>query len=332
MNIIKFYLFYIFSKFISSQINITEDEYFYVKKFYIEISDSKFDFKLIQNSASNKLMNLLPLENQQTQIYNESILINLNTNINIDQSIKTFNLNKGNIYTDGSNLIIYYGNSKIIEYESLVLIGNIENIDNLINIIINNKISKVTIKISCENSFIGFEIKNITVSDPTIVLFNKYSYSFFSIPNLYYGTDEPLYQNCVINEVKNYEIICTFSEEEIFDNFLKYKEPVSIFEIIPGCNKKIRSKFYLKFVYNLKCENIKYKVSKNGEKCVFSPYFYYICIGVPIINFFILLFFGIGAYNSTDEKKTFICVILSCVLVLGLFNVLSFIPFYKKIF
>jgi hypothetical protein len=75
----------VFIEFISSQINQIEDEYFYVKNFYLEIMNSKFYSKIQQNSVSNKFINLLPLENQPTQTDKEKFLILLSVNINIDK-------------------------------------------------------------------------------------------------------------------------------------------------------------------------------------------------------------------------------------------------------
>jgi hypothetical protein len=198
MNIIKFYILYVFIKLISSE-DIFEDKFFYNKKFYLELKNSIFYTTIIQNSVSNELMSLLPLENQQTFFDNEKILIHLSVYINIDKSIKTSNLIKGNIYIDGSNLIIYYGTSRIIQNESFVYIGNIENIDIFIETITNNQISNINIKLSCENSFFENDKKNISQSNPSLILFNKYSLNFNSVPNLFFGDNEPLYKNCNIN-------------------------------------------------------------------------------------------------------------------------------------
>ena len=122
MKIIIFYTFSFFILFISSQTNSLNDEYFYVKKFYLELMDSIIYSTIVQNSVSSQLMNLLPLEGQQPLIDDEKITILLSTNIKIDTSIKTSNLIKGNILTDGSKIIIFYGNSRIDEYDSFVTI------------------------------------------------------------------------------------------------------------------------------------------------------------------------------------------------------------------
>ena len=341
INIIKLNIFLVFIEFISSQINQIEDEYLYVKNFYLEIMNYTFYSKIQQNSVSNKFINLLPLENQPTQIDNEKFTILLSFNINIDNSIRIVNLNKGNIYIDGSHLIIYYGTPRIIQNESFVYIGNIEKIDLFIETITNNQISIINIKLSCENSFFENDKKNISQSNPSLILFNKYSLNFNSVPNLYFGDNERLYKNCNINEDKKYEIICSFSEDEIKRNFFLYKDPVEIFEIIPGCNHKIKSKFFIKFDYNniiknckklsddnykcKKCKNKNYKVSNNGDKCVYSSYFYYICIGVPIINIFAFIIILIINFkcNYQDSIKNFL--ILTPIII---FDVLSFIPLY----
>ena len=344
MNIIKFYILYVFIKLISSE-DIIEDKFFYNKKFYLELKNSIFYTTIIQNSVSNELMSLLPLENQQTFFDNEKILIHLSVYINIDKSIKTSNLIKGNIYIDGSNLIIYYGSSRINENESLVILGNIEKIDSLIDTIINDKISIINIKMSCEISFIVDEkVYNVSKSNPTIILINKYSFDFNTVPNIYYGDDkheEPLYKNCKINKDKKFEILCSFSEDEIKKNFFLYKKSVVIFEIIPGCSKKIYSQIYINFNYIIKnckkfsndfykckeCKNKNYKVSINGEKCVFTSYFYYICIGLPIINiFFIIICIAIVInYGNKDNK---ICTAVCFGIGLALLDTLSFLPLY----
>ena len=116
MKIIIFYTFSFFILFISSQTNSLNDEYFYVKKFYLELMDSIIYSTIVQNSVSSQLMNLLPLEGQQPLIDDEKIMILLSVNINIDTSIRTANLIRGNILTDGSKIIFFYGNSRIDEY------------------------------------------------------------------------------------------------------------------------------------------------------------------------------------------------------------------------
>ena len=342
MKIIIFYTFSFFINFISSQTNSLNDEYFYVKKFYLEILDSIIYSSIIQNSVSTELMNLLPLEGQQPLIDDEKITILLSTNINIDTSIKTANLIKGNILTDGSKIIIFYGNSRIDKYDSFVTIGKILDIELLINIIIdNNQIPKMNFGISCENSFIDLDEKNISKSHPSIVLFNSYSYNFDTVPNIYFG-DEPLYKNCKINKNKKYEIICSFSEDEIKRYCFLYKDPVPIFEIIPGCTQKIQSDIFLKFEciinnckeYNednnkcKKCKKPKYKVSNDGEKCVIRSYFYYLCIGVPIIDTFLIIFL-ILLWPKVQYNDKIFGLILFILLFLVLFNILSFIPLLK---
>ena len=245
MKIIIFYTFSFFIMFISSQTNLIndDDEYFYVKKFYLEIMNSKIYSTIVQNSVSSQLMNLLPLEGQQPLIDDEKIMILLSANINIDTSIKTSNLIKGNILTDGSKIIIFYGNSRINEYESFVTIGKIIEIDLLVDIIINNQISKMNFGISCENSFMEKENKNISKSNPSIFLFNKYSYDFYTVPNIYYG-DEKLYKNCIINKDKKYEIICSFSEEEIKRNFFLYKDQFQYLRLSQDVPKKFKVIFF----------------------------------------------------------------------------------------
>ena len=357
MNIIIFYIFYVFIKFILSQINITEDNYFYGKKFYLEIMNSTFYFSIIQNSFSNELINLLPLENQQLYIENEKILIHLNINIKINISITTTYLNKGNILTDGSNLIIYFGNSTINQY-SFLFLGNIEGIDSLIDIIINKVISNINIKLLCENSFINTledehysDYKYITLSNPSFTLFNRYYYDFYTVPNIYYGNHEPLYKKCKINEDKKYEIICTFSKKEIKRNFDLYKKPPPIYEIIPGCAQKIQSKIFLYFQkhikncieyyeYNkcFKCKNKMYMVSEYDEKCEPTFYFFFLCIIVPIINLIFLI--SLYIYNCDKSGKKCVpcgeffysckrgCATITVLLLLVSFNVLSFLILY----
>jgi hypothetical protein len=214
--------------------------------------------------------------------------------------------------------------------------------------VIDNQISNINIKIkvNCENSFIRKDKKIVSLSYPSIILFNKNSYDFNSIPNLYYGDNIPLYKNCKISEDKKYEIICSFSEDEIEKNFFLFKEPVPIFEIIPGCKQKIESEFLLEFDFSIKncikfydddkhicmrCKNKKYKVSYNGEKCLYSSYFYYICIGVPIINiallvpFFLIIVLQLISFTKNEK----IGIIISNIIAIFLFNILSFIPLYK---
>ncbi len=197
-------------------------------------------------------------------------------------------------------------------------------------------------KMSCENSFIDNEEVNvISISNPTIILFNKYSYDFNTVPNIYYGDNEPLYKNCKIDKDKKYEIICSFSEDEIEKNFFLYWASIEIFEVIPGCSNKIYSKFYIKFDYTIKnckefrdekhkcveCKNKKYKVSINREKCEYSSYFYYICIGVPIINVFSFILCVVIVKNLKYKDEKFIATGVIGSLVV-LFDILSFIPLY----
>lgn len=197
-------------------------------------------------------------------------------------------------------------------------------------------------KMSCENSFLdNKEVYIISKSNPTIILFNKYSYDFNTVPNIYYGDNEPLYKNCKIDKDKKYEIICSFSEDEIEKNFFLYNTSIVIFEVIPGCSNKIYSKFYIKFDYTIKnckefsdekhkcvkCKNKKYKVSINGEKCVYSSYFYYICIGVPIINVFSFILCVVIVMNQERKDDKFVAVGVIGFLVV-LFDILSFIPLY----
>ena len=184
--------------------------------------------------------------------------------------------------------------------------------------------------ISCENSFIDLDEKNISKSHPSIVLFNSYSYNFDTVPNIYFG-DEPLYKNCKINKKKKYEIICSFSEDEIKRNSFLYKDPVPIYEIIPGCTQKIQSDIFLKFEYIIKnckefnkdnnkckkCKNtIKYKVSNDGEKCVITSYFYYLCIGVPIIDTYLIIILIIVLFYKKNEASF---------IVLGIFLIFNFL-------
>ena len=55
MNIIKFYILYVFIKLISSE-DIFEDKFFYNKKFYLELKNSIFYTTIIQNSVSNEFL------------------------------------------------------------------------------------------------------------------------------------------------------------------------------------------------------------------------------------------------------------------------------------
>ena len=197
-------------------------------------------------------------------------------------------------------------------------------------------------KISCENSFVdNNEVYIISKSNPTIFLFNKYSYNFKTIPNIFYGYNEPLYKNCKIDKDKKYEIICSFSEDEIKKNFFKYNTSIAIFEVIPGCNKNIYSKFYIKFDYIIKnckkftdnnhkcvkCNDKKYKVSFNGEKCEYSSYFYYLCIGIPIINIFFFTLCIVLVINFGDKCEKIGTIVFFCIMV-AIFDTLCFIPLY----
>ena len=97
--------------------------------------------------------------------------------------------------------------------------------------------------IACENSFIDIDEKIISISNPSIFLFNKYSYNFYTVPNIYFG-DEPIYKNCKINKDKKYEIICSFSEDEIKKYFFYIKIQFQYMRLSQDALKKSKVTFF----------------------------------------------------------------------------------------
>lgn len=212
MKIFKFNIILIFIKFILSENNIVEDNN---NKFYFEYINSIFYISIIENSVTNQLMNMLPLENKNIQKDDEKILVFLNYNINLTNSTKTTYISKGNILIDGYNLIIYYGSTKFTQEEFFVTIGFFDNIDSFLEILNNNPISNLNFGILCSNTFVIND--NITISylNPSFILFNKDFYDFEKVPNIYIGNNnDPLYKKCKINKKKKVKLNVLFLKKK----------------------------------------------------------------------------------------------------------------------
>lgn len=145
---------------------------------------------------------------------------------------------------------------------------------------------------NCESSLASLtRTFYISESNPTFRLLSKDSKTFTNMPNLYYGhRNDPLYQKCTI---EGYEIACTFTKKDIFNNLY---ESYIITEIKEDCNGPINTKFTIVFVEDIlhcekyddeeytctKCESL-YKYDKKSEECKRSSIFWFLVIGLPII-------------------------------------------------
>ena len=281
---------------------------FHFSKFYFEYNNETFTPSLIQKNISEELLQQIPLENKI--IFNNEnenkLYINLNEYLNINKEDRMQIIQKGDIFTDGNHLFIFYGNSySLINGENYNFLGQLENIDRLVNAYFFEPSKKINFKVLCKSSLIENDSVEITFKNPSFFIFNKDSFNFDDVPNLYFNINgEPLYPYCRQNLEKGYEIQCSFSEKEIKNNYFKYENSIKVFEIIPGCKEKVETGIQISFFFeiphcfkqkNKTCLNYtdlnKYKLSDDGKSCKYTSYFYYLCIGLPILNVAIL--FGI---------------------------------------
>jgi hypothetical protein len=296
---------------------------------------------MINNPTSKEIVDQLPLENPI--IFNSDGLLSipLKTRINIDISKSISTLVKGNILSDGDYLFIYYGENKInTQPNNFILAGNVNNIDDFVLTINNHPSFNLGFRLLCKSSFIMKENVNISISNPSFRLFHKDSLYFEDIPNLYFGSNnEPLYSYCELNKDIPYEITCKFNEGEIKKYFFLYPGKLNVYEIIPGCNFKIDVGLSIYFQFeikdckeydeNNKCKkcgyNHKYKVSEDGQECKYSSYFYYMIIGVPLIDFTLILLMIFIKCLKKEKLSNFL------IFTFGFFvfiNLVSIIPFY----
>ena len=224
-----------------------------------------------------------------------------------------------------------------------ILIGNLNNIDEFRNSYYLNPNLYLSFKILCESSILMDEKVDISITNPSFNLFNKDSLYFEEVPKLYFGNNnEPLYSYCEINKEMAYEINCKFSEEDIEKFYSLYPETLDAYEIIPGCSFKINIGVSLNFLFIkncaeysknnntcLKCQhNKKYRISKDGKECKLSYYFYYMIIGVPLLDIIliILIILTFKKCQCECDLSTFLFfVLIGIFLIINILSILFFL-------
>lgn len=215
-------------------------------------------------------------------------------------------IQKGDIFTDGAHLIIYYGDSnERVNSKYYTLLGQLDDVNFLLKTFLQQQQNNINFRVVCQSSLLDNRNASITFNNPNYYIFNKDSLDFDDIPNLYFEKNrEPLYPYCKINENKRYEIKCSFSKNEIKNNYFKYGDSLPIFEVIPGCKDIVQNGLYFHFEYEIPhcfqqvnqkcliCNNMKmYELSDDNRECKFSSFFYYMCIGLPLLNIFLIIHF-----------------------------------------
>ena len=317
---------------------------FNLQNFYFEFKDKKYIANMINNPTSNEISNQLPLENTVNS-KGDLVSIPLKSHINIDVTKSASVLVKGNILSDGNSLLIYCGLNQVSTPLGSFHIwnGNLNNIDEFRNSYYLNPSLYLSFKILCESSILMDEKVDLSITNPSFNLFNKDSLYFEEVPKLYFGNNnEPLYSYCEINKEMAYEINCKFSEEDIEKFYSLYPETLDAYEIIPGCSFKINIGVSLNFLFIkncaeysknnntcLKCQhNKKYRISKDGKECKLSYYFYYMIIGVPILDIVLIIFMILTLKKCQCEcdLSTFLFfVLIGIFLIINILSILFFL-------
>lgn len=327
---------------------------FNLQNFYFEYRNKKYTANMINNPTSKEIVNQLPLENL---IVTEGLLISipLKTYVYIDTENLAPILIKGNILSDGKNLLIYYGSNQIIPNPSnnYLLIGNLNDVDDLKDSIDLNPSFHLTFRILCESSIIRNENIIISIDNPSFKLFNKNSLNFEEVPKLYFGSNnEPLYSNCNISKEMPYEINCYYNIDEIEKYHSLYPGENDVFEIIPGCSHKINTSLSILFSFSgeriikkdiencieyyanytcSKCKGKKYKASKDGKECEYSSFFLFIVIGIPIIDVALIIFMILACVNFKCECEPATILFFIFFAVFVIVNTFSFLSFFLVI-
>lgn len=306
---------------------------FHFNRFYFEMNHTIYESSLIKKDLSLELLKQIPLENKKITYSENKISIMLNEHLHQNGDDLMHIIQKGDIYTDGDHLILYFGDSyEIINDQIFSLLGHMDDIDEFLINFPGNIHNKLDFKVLCESSIIRTDKIVITKDNPEFFVFNKESLNFDEVPNLYFEKNgEPLYPHCSINKNKKYEIRCSFTEEEIKNYYFKSSDDFTIFEIIQGCKEKVQTQLIICFNYEIPhctdqtnkkcfdCKSKKYKPSYDGKKCKATSFFYFMVIGLPILDIFLIVLFA--CFWTYKNELEFL------IPTAGVFSILNFVLF-----
>ena len=320
-------------------IQCLEDLKYKLNTLYLEYDNRYFNASIIESQITIELLKQVPLNIGQFSNYNERISFTLDKHINNKGEEKIDILKKGDIYTDGDHLLFYYGNSNEKNINDYYFIGNVVKIDDFIKSLIDKPFKNLNIKEACTTSILRNNLAYISKINPSFYITSYLPLD--NMPNLYFGYNNiPLDSYCEFSENKKHEINCTFSEDEIKKNYFEYINNLTLYEIIIGCQEKINTRYNISFIYNIphcqkqdtkihrciQCEKSK-KLTKDGKGCVYSSSFYYMVIGLPIINVFLISFSVVLCKIFWGEKDDLKFISFSFIFILLLVNIIS-IGFY----
>jgi hypothetical protein len=317
---------------------------FHFNQFYFELNNIRFPCSIINKNISKVLLGQIPLEDKM--VFNDDYMLSIYLDSKLKQDVEdSMNLiQKGDIFTDGVHLIIYYGDSyEIIKGKYYTLLGQLDNANFLLRTFLQQP-NNIHFRVECQSSVLADKNISITLSNPYFYIFSKESLDFDDVPNLYFDKNgDPLYSYCKINENKRHEIKCSFSKDDIMNYYFNYGDSLQILEVIPGCQDFVQTGIYIHFKYEIPhclkqanqkcliCDLNKYKLSDDGKECKLSSFFYFMCIGLPIIDIcFITLVIILNICECLpSKKKGTITFDLMFVFVIVNFIILMFY-FYSK--
>ena len=320
------------------------------RKFFFEYNNINFNAEIIEKEMTKELLKQVPIENKEIYISNFEIHINLDDPLTpVGENL--YSLKKGDIYTDGINLFIYTGDSEqIIDLKTFYLIGSLATIDRLLIFLKDKPNNALNFRALCESSVFDTYTNGTYISEdnPSFFIFNKDSVDFDEVPNLYLGSNgDPLYPHCKLNDNKKFEIKCTFSKDEIKNNYFKYNGSVNVFEIISGCKGRIDSGFKIIFDYKIEhckrqengkcifCQNpsnqYRYKISEDEKSCESHPFFLFMGIGMPLLSLPLLILLGaVFFFEEYSHKDRIICSFIIYALIYALLFIFTMSFYYQN--
>lgn len=314
---------------------------------YLEYDNKYFNTYIIESPIIIDLLNQVPIKVTQISNSNETISIILDKTINYIGQEKLGIIKKGDIYSDGDHLLFYYGDSNSTNTNNnSFFIGNVREIDDLIQLFIKKPLKYLYFRIECISSIFDNDIAYISKENPSFYILIRNGLELDNMPNLYFGSNnEPLNPHCEINKEKKYEIKCKFSEDEIKKYYFQYINNLTLFEVISGCDEKIITGYNITFIYDIShcqiqnkdthrcslCKNNKQFNLNNGKECVYSSFFFYMVIGLPILNIFficLLIFIILDLFCKEVGSKFLESFTLMSILVI--LNIISFCLYFQK--
>ena len=311
---------------------------------YFEHDNRYFNASIIDSPLTIELLNQLPLKIGQFSNNNESISIFLDKHINFEGEEKIDILKKGDIYTDGDSLFFYYGELTETNNNNYYFIGNIRNVDDLIKSLNEKPFKNLYLRATCISSIIGNDVAYISEIIPDFYILSYLEFN--EIPYLYFGNNYiPLEPYCELNHLKKVEIKCKFSKSEIKKNYFEYKNNLRLFEIIPGYQEKIDTGYNFTFIYEIPhckeqdtkthrcvlCKSGKrFHIVNDGKECVYSPFFFYMVIGLPIIDVALIVLFAFLCKKYFDENmnEKYKYINIAIISVIVLVNSISFCAYF----